>query len=215
MKFLCLLLLFGFQALLGKENAEKIFSDIYREAKWGRNASGQGWSGPGSTPEECVPLILYLHDFLNTFQIQSIVELGCGDWMFGRQVDWGDRMYLGIDVVPSLITSNQALYGSGKVSFLHLDGTREEIPGGDLLICKDVLQHLSNSDIGRVISQIKKFKYVLFVNKFEAGEANVNIRTGGFHQLDFSKRPFNLVAQQTTNYISGGEIKQIFLIVND
>ncbi len=210
-------LLFLHKALLfGQGDAEKVFSQIYQQGAWGKDHLGQGTSGPGSTLKEGRPFIKYVQDFLRSFDVRSIVDLGCGDWALAREIDWSHRNYLGIDVVPSVIAKNQALYASDNIKFLHLDGSVEALPSADLLICKDVLQHLPLSKIFQILFQIQKFKYVIFVNGFSQGDLAVNgdIPIGSYRPLDLSKPPFNLTAQDKSNYLSGQEIKQIFLIVN-
>jgi hypothetical protein len=203
--------------LFGQDDAEQVFSQIYRNGVWGKDHLGQGTSGPGSNPKENMPFIEFLRDFLMDREIHSVVDIGCGDWALAREIHWADREYLGVDVVPELIAKNQTLYASDKIHFQHLDAGKEELPGADLLICKDVLQHLPLLKIFHILSQVKKFKYALFVNGFSADDplANSDIQTGSYRPLDLAKAPFHLRAQQTSVYSSVQELKQIFLIMNE
>ena len=73
-------------------------------------------------------------------EISRIVDFGCGDWQSSKLIDWGGATYLGIDVVSDLIDRNEKCFTTEKVSFKNSDSLLGE--KGDLLIVKDVLQHL-------------------------------------------------------------------------
>ena len=212
-----LLILFS-QQLSAESDLQKIFSDIYRDGIWGTDEFGRGTSGGGSTPQEFQPFVDYLHNFLSETPIQSIVDVGCGDWVLGRSINWGDRDYLGIDIVPELIERNQASFTKENIHFLHLNASEEELPKADLLICKDVLQHLSLSEISNILAQTRKFKYVLFVNDVFSWSPYTNseslIEPYHYRPLDLRKPPFNLRPDNLEYYTSGDKKKQIFLIVN-
>src|SRR5262245_33658710 len=105
-----------------------VFEKIYRTGLWG------GGSGRGSDPEVAQPYMLFLQDFLERNAIDSVVDIGCGDWSFSALIDWGSRRYLGVDVVPSVIEQNRREHGSASVSFRCADPTREDLAvSGDLL----------------------------------------------------------------------------------
>ena len=54
----------------------------------------------------------------------------------------------------------------------------------DLLICKDVLQHLSYSNINNIVSQLNKYNYVIIINDIVRDIDNVDINDGGYRSLD-------------------------------
>jgi SAM-dependent methyltransferase len=198
-----------------ESGSETVFEEIYRKGIWGRDGTGYGSSGGGSTLAEGRPFIQYIEHFLNTHEIQSIVDVGCGDWVLAKEIHWGMREYIGIDVVKILIKRNQLAHSTKNIHFMYLDAAEKEIPGGDLLICKDVLQHLSNRCIAHILSESKKFKYCIFVNDihpWDAAQNNRDIRNGEHHTLDLVAWPFNLQPLLTTCYVSGPNIKQIILV---
>jgi hypothetical protein len=80
-----------------------------------------------------------------------------------RDYQFQDTSYLGIDVVEGLSTTNNRLYGNQNTKFLEVSGS-DILPKAELLICKDVLQHLKNSDISSLLSQLQKFKFVVICN---------------------------------------------------
>jgi SAM-dependent methyltransferase len=196
---------------------ERAFTDIYTNGIWGRDAYGQGTSGPGSSLAQGQPFIEYVQDFLQNHAIQSVVDLGCGDWVLAQKISWGDRDYIGIDVVENLVKKNQSLYASDTIHFLHLDAAIESIPAADLLICKDMLMHLPNSAVLRILSELKRFKYCLFVNDVNPsgvarGIANSDTHTGGFRYLDLTQPPFNVVPHYLSYYTCPFAIKQVLLL---
>ncbi len=196
-------------------DSERVFGEIYRHGAWGKDAEGNSTSGPGSSLEQGMPFVKYVQDFLESHSIQSVVDVGCGDWVLARKINWGERDYLGIDVVASVIKKNQAAYANENIHFLQLDVCTESLPGGDLLICKDVLMHLPNQMIFHILSESKKFRYCIFVNDVyhtEVAPIGRDTHIGGYRYLDLTRPPFNVKAEAITTYISGQASKQIVLV---
>jgi hypothetical protein len=39
-----------------------------------------------------------------------VIDINCGDWSLGRETDWGNREYIGVDVVePSILKKPMCL----------------------------------------------------------------------------------------------------------
>jgi hypothetical protein len=94
---------------------------------------------------------------------------------------------------------------------------RMNLPSADLLICKDVLQHLPNEDILLLLPQLKKFKHCLLindVNPMSLTSDNPNCSLVGYRHLDLTKPPFNLSGQKILTFISVSFTKQILYIKN-
>lgn len=196
---------------------EAAFSDIYKNCVWGTNVRGEGHSGWGSTPQVCAEYMRFLQNFLQEYNITSVVDAGCGDWQFARLMNWAGINYVGYDVVPKLIICNNAKYSNDHINFVHANFLTTDLPSADLFICKDVFQHLSNQDIQAFIPQLKKYKYCLITNETDAhslSSDNPDTRVGEFHKLDLSKPPFNLHGRAVLNYNVGAEIHQVFFIDN-
>lgn len=172
-KIACFIILTFFRSsiIFGQITSEEVFSSIYSDNIWIKG------SGPGSTIEQGRPFITFVQQILDEFDIQSIVDLGCGDWVLAHEINWKNRNYLGLDVVSKVIDRNKLLYSSCNIQFSKLDGITQELPQSDLLICKNVLQHLPNADILKILAQIKKYKYVVIVNDFNANNSFTNYDT--------------------------------------
>jgi SAM-dependent methyltransferase len=104
-----------------------IFEHIYRNDLW------HGGSGPGSLPSVNRPYVRLLQSFLRSNHIETVVDLGCGDWQFSRRINWGKARYLGLDVVPHVLESNRRRFGRAAVEFAVSPEDPDDIPGADLL----------------------------------------------------------------------------------
>jgi SAM-dependent methyltransferase len=197
------------------EEAEKVFTDIYKNAGWG----GVDYSGTGSELDSNREYMAFIEKFIDKKNIKTVLDLGCGDWQFSRYINWSSVKYTGYDVVKHLIDKLNNQFGSPNIRFIHEDITTCDLPTGDLLICRDVLQHLPNNEIQKVISQIHKFKYCIFthsVDPISLSSDNRNIRMGDCRPLDLSAAPFNLDGYVVMHYPTGGDaLKQVFLIENE
>jgi SAM-dependent methyltransferase len=138
------------------------FSAIYAQRVWGTRNDETFYSGPGSRD----PFISRYCDIVSSFIIErgvrSVVDLGCGDFAVGRRIAAPGIRYVGIDVVEALIEHNTALYGTDSISFRKCDiTTDDDLPGGDLCLVRQVLQHLSNEEILKVLDTCAKYPFLI------------------------------------------------------
>lgn len=169
------------------------------------------------TIEKAEPYLDFLQKFLQDNQIQTVVELGCGDWKILSQIDWRNIRYTGFDLVPQIIKKNQEQYGNKEITFIKADFNRIDLPSADLLLCKDVFQYMSNKEILKTVKSFKKYKYCLILNEVDSislTSDNLDVKNGSFHTVDLSKPPFNLSGRKLLTYCFENEIKQVFLIKN-
>ncbi len=194
---------------------EAAFNRIYKDRIWGSNAEGEGASGGGSKEETTRQYRQFLQDFFAVYEIESVVDVGCGDWEFSRLIDWGNIHYVGYDLVGSVIKKNQAKYATDHIYFVHGDAINEDLPSADLLICKDVLQHLSNRDILAFIPQLKKYKYCLITNDVDSRtltSSNPDIQSGESRPVDLTRPPFFLRGEKVLTFQSSYDLKQTLLL---
>ena len=167
---------------------KKVFSKIYKEDLW------QGGSGAGSKLENVKEYVDILQKYIDKPEVKTVLDLGCGDWQFSKFLDLSSVLYLGIDVVDSVIDSNINLYSASNIDFISRDITTYELPQVDLIICKDVLQHLCNKDVINVLVKIiKSSKFALITNDFyPESTSNRDIENGDYRYLDLTLSPFFL-----------------------
>jgi SAM-dependent methyltransferase len=155
---------------------------------WGRQ------SGGGSSPYYTIEYRAFLDKFTRMNAVSSIVDIGCGDWQFSRFLNLDGIDYRGFDVVPSVVRKNAELYGSKTVRFAVMPDDIDAVPGGDLLLMKDVLQHLPNKDIFAFREKVfAKFRYCLLTNSFAKlnTRQNTEIAHGAFRCLDLASPPYS------------------------
>jgi SAM-dependent methyltransferase len=187
-------LVFGYFATgaINQRLLTNTFNRIYAEGTWGRDVAGKGTSGTGSTLEITRDYRAYIEAFMKTHRITSIVDAGCGDWGFSSAIDWGNASYLGIDISSDVIGAVRNKYERGRISF-RVGNIADELPAADLLISKDVLQHLSNTLVQNFIrNNLKqgKYKWVILTN--DRGSGNHDIESGGYRAIDLAAPPFDV-----------------------
>jgi SAM-dependent methyltransferase len=161
------------------------FEDIYETNAWGIG------SGVGSLPLNNIEYMKFIQEFILRNKVASIVDLGCGDWQFSRFMDWSGVKYTGIDVVSRLVEENRRQYGNDSVEF-KLFSTVNDVPSADLLLCKDLLQHLPNELIKDYLRRLKpKFRYLLLTNDEWPTELNSDIPIGGWRPIRLDQAPFS------------------------
>jgi SAM-dependent methyltransferase len=169
--------------------ARAAFSEIYAEGRWGPG------SGIGSLPENTRPYAAMLQAFLRDNAIRSVVDVGCGDWQFSRLIDWSGIDYRGFDVVPAVIEANRAAFGRPGIRFDLLDDLAG-LPDADLVLCKDVLQHLPIEDVAAYLDLFTtRFRHALVTNDIEPADwVNAQIGHGGGRAIRLDLPPFSIDA---------------------
>lgn len=167
-------------------DAEKAFSEIYRNNVWGKG------SGIGSEPSATADYVAMLQTFLRDNNIKSVVDFGCGDWQFSQLIDWTGIRYRGFDIVPSVIEANQRAHTAPNLSF-HVARPGARLPCADLVLCKDVLQHLPVSEVRRHLDMFKAlYTHILITNDvYPEGNLNIDIEPGQCRPLRLDLPPFN------------------------
>lgn len=155
---------------------------------------GGSGSGDGSGVEYTAGYRLFLERFMCEHDIRSVLDVGCGDWQFSKLIDWGDVLYIGVDVVPSLAHRLNAEHGSYCRRFSTVGPDNWPTPPCDLAIVKDVMIHLPNEDVQKMIRRVEGCHHKLFVNDFSPAP-NVDCERGHYRPLDLTAPPFGLVGE--------------------
>ena len=175
------------------------FTKIYEEHSWGNNNNNlyNGSSGYGSCIDYNInEYIPFLKKFIVDNNIDSVVDIGCGDFECGELIygDIDNIHYTGYDAYKKVIDAHKIKYSHSKYNFIHLDivSQKEEIINADLCIIKDVLQHWQIKDIYNFMDYItnnNKFKYILIANCCNQEIDEDNCRTGDFRNLSCNFLP--------------------------
>lgn len=160
-----------------------IFNKIYARSSWGYK------SGRGSEPLNAVTWTNAVNKFIGLDDVNSVLDLGCGDWRLGKTYNLADKKYLGVDV-SSLIIEEISVNSNKNISFISEDIVSMDFEYHDLILIKDVLQHLCIDDIKTVMDKIMaNCKYALICNDF-SDNSNKDISNGEWRELDLNKHPF-------------------------
>ncbi|MFT7052359.1 MAG: 2-polyprenyl-3-methyl-5-hydroxy-6-metoxy-1,4-benzoquinol methylase, partial [Psychroserpens sp.] len=125
---------------------------VYKMKLWGSNTSAF-YSGNGShRPELVNPYIDVLTSFLMTFKRPLVVcDLGCGDFNVGKALVKYTAKYIALDIVEGLIVYNKEKFKEKDLEFHCLDIAVDDLPSGDCALLRQVLQHLSNAEVKRIV----------------------------------------------------------------
>src|SRR6056297_1890683 len=184
---------------------------IYEDNLWGKSESGF-YSGIGSHhPELANPYIHAVRSFLTSFDSPPVVcDLGCGDFNVGKELVQHTRKYIAADIVPELIERNRETFMEENLEFHCLDIATDELPSGDCAILRQVLQHLSNREVQRVVKKLVEYKYIILTEHLPEGDFTPNrdiisgqgIRLKKQSGVDLLASPFNLEVKEEMQLLS-------------
>ena len=175
--------------VVGITDAKSIFTEIYRQRAWGSNESV---SGPGATLARAQTFKGDLAALLTEIKVTSVLDAGCGDFNWMKEVNLDSVRYLGIDVVSDIIAVNQRKYGKDSRTFASLNMITNQMPHVDVILCRDTLVHLSLRDIFATLENFKRSGSIyLLTTTFVDYRNNEDIRTGGWRRLNLEHEPFN------------------------
>jgi len=176
----------------GPEWRKRVFSYIYDSKHW---YDGESFSGPGSSLSSTSIIRLLLPAILRAIGANTLLDAGCGDfnWMKELVEELGLDLYFGVDIVQSVIDENQKKYGTDKIVFMNLDIAEDPLLKVDVIMCRDVLAHLSYEDIHLVLSNFKKSgaTYLLASSFSAIRDNNLEMLSGNFRSVNLQLTPFN------------------------
>ena len=174
--------------------ARTAFEEVYSKDLWGLNTDGYNIPTPGIETEDSrnKRFSTLLQDLITLNGVKSVVEFGCGWWRYMLGVDLTGVSYDGFDVVDRVVNDNRRAYSAPNIRF-HRSHPGIRLPKADMLICKDVLQHLPNEDVLYYLSVFKaNFRFMVIVNDcFPDDDINGHIAHGGYRGLRLEQAPFN------------------------
>ena len=165
--------------LVGKPVGE-IFATIYQKKLWGGRLSFGAHSGHGSRNKVVVaPYISAVRKFLMNLDRPSVVDLGCGDFHIGSQLVDCASDFIGCDVVDFIIEQNRRRFPS--VEFRIVNAIDNNLPEGEVVLVRQVLQHLSNAQVAKILPKLSRYKYAVItehVPGFAGFVPNLDMETG-------------------------------------
>lgn len=169
-----------------------VFNEIFHDNLW---HSDESHSGYGATVEATQRLIEGIPRILKEVGARTFLDIPCGDFNWLSTVELDIDHYYGADLVPDLVEKTRIKYERGDRTFLVLDVTTDDLPKADVVMCKDLLTHLSNDFILKALNNIKRSgaEYLLTTTFTEISK-NQDIPVGSFRPLNLQAAPFGLPA---------------------
>jgi len=162
------------------------FESVYQENRFN---GGESRSGEGSSLSATSVIREELPKLLQKLNIRTILDIPCGDLHWISQIDKKGASYLGADISHSLIENNKRNY-SNFGTFMQIDAIAEIPPKVDLIFCRDMLVHLPNEMVKRVLANFCKSQSTwLLTTTFTHRVKNKNF---SFSKNQVAWRPLNL-----------------------
>ncbi|QLG46927.1 class I SAM-dependent methyltransferase [Costertonia aggregata] len=154
---------------------KEAMEQVYEMNLWG-SGSSTFYSGKGSHDPTIVnPYINVLASFFTSFKNKlTVCDLGCGDFNVGKDLVQYTNTYIAIDIVPGLIEHNKEKFEMDNLEFFCLDMAVDDLPSGDCAILRLVLQHLSNTEVQKILNKLTGFKYVIITEHIPEGSFTPN-----------------------------------------
>jgi len=166
----------------------EVFDRIYNQNAWG-NAESR--SGDGSDASGTAHIRAVLAQLLKELKIRSMLDLPAGDFNWMRLMDLEGIDYIGGDVVKQIVDQNQARHGKSNIRFSHLNACKDPLPQVDLILCRDMLVHLSFVEcMSALLNFHNSGSAYLLTTTFTARDPNKNIKTGQWRPLNLQRPPF-------------------------
>lgn len=190
---------------------QQVMQQVYALNLWGKNDS-EFYSGEGSHHPDLVnPYIDVVKTFLKSFKSPLVVcDLGCGDFNIGKQLVKYSKQYIALDIVPELIAYNASIFKADNLQFKCVDIATDNLPKADIVIIRQVLQHLSNKEIHNIVKKLSNYKYIIITEHLPEGDfiPNKDIISGQGIRLkkqsgvNVLKPPFNLKVKTEKQLLS-------------
>lgn len=165
------------------------FQNIYKFGVWVHADDQKSSSGLGSENRTTINIINQLPKLINDLNCKTLVDVGCGDWNWMANIRLPCH-YIGIDIVPEVIKANKR-YENDNIKFIIANAVEDEIPSSEVILCREVLFHLSFSDSKKMITNIKKSAKWLIATTDQSIWFNSDIDTGDFRNINLQKFPYN------------------------
>jgi hypothetical protein len=190
---------------------KEAMEQIYAMKLWGDNNT-DFYSGQGShNPTLVNPYIQVVSSFLQSFKTPiAVCDLGCGDFNVGKELVSETKNYIAVDIVPALIAHHKENFQAANLEFHCLDIATDPLPFADCALLRQVLQHLSNAEVKRVLTAVRTYKYLILTEHLPEGEFEPNkdiisgqgIRLKKNSGLEVLAAPFHLKVKKETQLLA-------------
>lgn len=156
-----------------------VFSDIYRGNRWNGQES---LSGPGSGDAATEAVRPQIQQLVAELDIMSVLDYGCGDGYWMPYLPG----YVGYDPTPEAINRARQLHPDRQYTCYPIPISARF----DLVICRDVIQHLSYDSALKALDDIWNVRPKYLLASTYRGTQNFDIPDGGAYSPNLQDQPF-------------------------
>jgi SAM-dependent methyltransferase len=143
------------ERLLGRLPLQEAFEEVYRRDMWKQGDSRSGLGSEGPLAARYIELV---QNYAAKHELRTAVDAGCGDFAVGRRLARNFERYMAFDISPLIIENNKRRYTDltrTNVTFDVVDMTSATFPCADLILIRQVLQHLTNAQIEQILKNLE------------------------------------------------------------
>ena len=187
---------------LNKNKIKKdVFTSIYKSNHWvqdddilSKDSISVSGHGSNINTNQFFNLRKIFLKIIDEKKINSILDMPCGDFLWLYEIIKKKNIdYIGVDIVEELIEANKKKYLDKNFNFINDDIVNFNTSNKfDLILIRDLFIHIPNSDIKKILQNIKKidFKYVA-LNSYN-NKINEDVVVGKHRKINLLIEPFNL-----------------------
>ncbi|KAL9653476.1 hypothetical protein ABK040_002109 [Willaertia magna] len=180
------------------------FQTVYQQGQWNGNSKDIPGSGSGSTREYTIYARHAIQTVVKAYGIKKFIDAPCGDAHWAQLLfpffKENNVEYLGVDIVPELIESHKRTFKQeyeGTVDFLHMDLAENVLPKGDVIFCRQALQHLNPGNVLKTLHNFCKSgaKYLMTTIYLTGTQQDNELKINGPHNalINLLAPPYSLV----------------------
>jgi len=137
------------------------FDEVYRRQMW---KQGDSLSGPGSSGSWADEYAKIVRALISDKEVKSAIDVGCGDFSVGRLIAPSVQTLIAMDISKYIIDKNTSRYSEmTNVRFVAGNACTDTIPKADLILVRQVFQHLTNEQIECALRRLEasQSRYIL------------------------------------------------------
>lgn len=170
----------------------EVFTEIFRANAW---QGAESRSGPGSSAARTRPIREKLVELLAELKVGVLLDAGCGDFNWMKEVPLPVERYIGVDAVEEIIEQNRRAHGRPGREFLAADLACDPLPAADFVLCRDCLVHHPNAAAPIIFENLRRTGAAwLLATTFIGQRANEDVAVGGWRPTNLERPPFSLPA---------------------
>lgn len=167
--------------------------DKWAKDYWNDRYNSGHNSGYGSYDDQLDFKLMWLKELRG---IETISEIGCGDFNFGKHVLelFPNARYVGSDISEVIVQKNQELYPQQVFTT-----DNSEVPPADLVLCVDVLFHIiDEEELSKILEKLESiWKKYLVITAYEREEEKTNhVRIRNFDYKRFGEPILRKVVEE-------------------